>query len=210
MDNEKITSVQTEYTIEDTAQAVEDPVIDDKGCCVDPATGKTIYNCVLSDDLRFISGYDEDGKKARYGFEQKRWRYGHDITQFYLIPFTDRDPEEHRRISSKGGTKTQECNREKRSLNDIAKDMLNAILTESQTAEILGDATNLIGEDRTAGAVMVAKMIQTACAGSFKAAEFVRDTAGYKPATRGELDISADIMTDADRSLLDKLQKRIG
>lgn len=185
----------------------EDPIIDNTGCCYDPVSDTKIYNCVLSDDLRFISGFTEEGTKARYSFEHHKWFYGSDIRKLYLIPFNQLDPEEHRKLSVKGGTATQDNIRVKRTLNDIAKDMLNAVLTESQIDEVLGNSKNLIGEDKTAGSVMIAKMIQTAMAGSFKAAEFVRDTAGYKP--KNEVDISADIMTDEDRSLIDKLNKRL-
>ena len=59
--------------------------------------------------------------------------------------------------------------------------------------------------DDSVGSVMIGAMIQGALNGSFKCAEFVRDTAGYKP--KNEVEISADIMTDADRSLIDKALK---
>lgn len=196
--------------INNTDNITTDPIIDNTGCCIDPDTNTKIYNCTISDDLRFISGYTEEGQKARYSYKDHKWYYGHDIAKLYLIPFNQLDKEEHLKLSSKGGTKTQDNIREEANLNNIAKKMLNAVMSESQIDEILGDAQTLIGEDRSAGAVMIAKMIQTACAGSFKAAEFVRDTAGYKPETRSSLDISADIMTDADRSLLEKIERRIG
>ena len=207
MDNEKITSGTTEYR---TEGAAHDPVIDCRGCCIDEATGKLIYNCAWSDDLSYISGYDEEGNRARYYASEHTWLYGEDIKKHNLITFDKVSPEEHKRISSIGGTHTQVNNKSKRTLNDIAKQLLEVEISEKAIDEILGEGREMIGEERAAGVVMMAKMIQTACAGSFKAAEFVRDTAGYKTATRGELDISADIMTDADRSLLDKLQKRIG
>lgn len=187
----------------------QDPVIDNTGCSYDPVTDQKIYNCMISDDLRFISGFTEEGTKARYSFNDHKWYFGHDIAKLYLIPFNQLDPEEHRQLSSKGGTKTQDNIRVKRTLNDIAKDMLNAIMTESQIDEVLGDSKSLIGDDNTAGSVMVAKMIQTAMAGSFKAAEFVRDTAGYKPESKSQLELNANIMTDEDRSLLDKVNQRL-
>ena len=93
------------------------------------------------------------------------------------------------------------------SLNDMAKRMLKVEMSDKNIDEILGTARELIGEEKTAAAVMIAKMIQTACAGSFKAAEFVRDTAGYKP--KDSVEISADIITEEDRSLIDKLNKRL-
>lgn len=43
--------------------------------------------------------------------------------------------------------------------------------------------------------------------GSTKAAEFLRDTIGEKPVDRQE--VSADIMTDAERSLIAKIQARL-
>lgn len=197
----------SEVVIDPAKLNTEDPVIDNTGCCYDPETETKIYNCKVTDDLNYITGFTEDGVKARYSYNDHKWYYGHDIAKLFLIPFNKLDPAEHKALSSKGGHKNQENIQSKRTLNDIAKNMLNAVISESQIDEILGDSKSLIGDDNSAGAVMIAKMIQTAMAGSFKAAEFVRDTAGYKP--KNEVDISADIMTDEDRSLLAKIDKRL-
>ena len=51
-------------------------------------------------------------------------------------------------------------------------------------------------------------MVQEAGKGSYKHYETLRDTAGFKP--KDEVGITADIMTDADRSLLDKVSGRLG
>jgi len=50
-------------------------------------------------------------------------------------------------------------------------------------------------------------MADKAATGDTKAAVFVRDTIGEMPVSKQE--IRADVMTDADRSLIEKLQKRI-
>lgn len=50
-------------------------------------------------------------------------------------------------------------------------------------------------------------MMKKASAGDTKAAVFVRDTIGEMPVTKSQ--IQADIMTEADRALIEKLQKRI-
>lgn len=50
-------------------------------------------------------------------------------------------------------------------------------------------------------------MMRKAADGDVKAAQFVRDTIGEMPTTKTE--ISADIMTAADRALLEKLEKRM-
>ena len=49
--------------------------------------------------------------------------------------------------------------------------------------------------------------MKKAAQGDTKAAVFVRDTIGEMPVTKSQ--IQADIMTEADRDLLEKIQKRI-
>ena len=183
------------------------PIIDNTGCCYDQTRDIKIYNCTLSEDMTNISGYTEEGTKAKYIIKDKRWYYGPEISRLNLIDFSQRDKEYHLQMSSKGGKHTQENIHIKRTLNEIAKQMLDQEISKNNVEEILGDSIELTGGDYTAGAVMIAKMIQTACAGSFKAAEFVRDTAGYKP--KNEVELNADIITDADRSLLSKIDKRL-
>lgn len=185
----------------------DDPVIDNTGCCYDPEKDIKIYNCILSEDLKTISGYTEDGVKAKYFFDKHKWFYGKEIRELNLITFDQRTPEEMKHITALSNQKRLENNAKQRSLNDIAKSLLKVELSKKNIDQILGDSQELIGDSRDAGTVMIAKMIQTAMAGSFKAAEFVRDTAGYKP--KNEVDISADIMTDEDRSLLAKIDKRL-
>ena len=185
-----------------------DPVIDNTGCSYDSVKDIKIYNCVLSDDLSNISGYTEEGTKAKYIFCHHKWFYGNEISRLNFIPLTDRSPEEQYAIRSKAGKARWDKEREKRTLNDIAKELLDASMSDKSIEEVLGDSKELLGDNKTAGAVMMVKMIQTAMAGSFKAAEFVRDTAGYK-IDKQQIDINADIMTDADRSLIDKLSKRL-
>lgn len=188
---------------------IKEPIIDECGRCYDEARNITIYNCVLSDDLATISGYTDDGSKARYFFSDNKWYYGAEISRKNLIPFNELPKEELRAITKKGAQVSNAKQKEKYDLNEISKQMLAVDLSDENIEEILGKARELLGDQKSAGAVMIAKMIQTAYAGSFKAAEFVRDTAGYKPATKGELDINADIITEEDRSLIDKLNKRL-
>lgn len=183
-----------------------DPVIDNNKCCYDDVKGIKIYSCELDPDCKFISGYTEDGTKAKYFFDRGKWFYGHEISSLYLIPFNALDPEKQKELSSLGGKASQEQIRNKRSLNDLARAMLDRVMTEKQIDDVLGDGKN-IAEDNTVGGVMLAKMVQVAMSGSFKAAEFVRDTAGYKP--KNEVELNAEIMSDSDRSLMDKIGKRL-
>ena len=183
------------------------PVIDETGKCYDEVRKKTIYSCMLSEDLKSISGYTDDGTKARYYFDRGEWLYGAEIRMANLIPLTQRSKEEATAIRQKGAQAVHDKHKEAETMNDIAKRMLSVDMSEDVIDEILGKAKELLGEDKSASAVIIARMIQEACAGSFKAAEFVRDTAGYRPRT--EMQIDADIITEEDRNLIDKLNKRL-
>ena len=89
--------------------------------------------------------------------------------------------------------------------------MLDKKVTEEQAkrmlqVDVLPDSIDI--DNLTIGSLMIAKGIESAFLdGSFRWAEFVRDTAGYKP--KNEVSIDADITTDADRSLMEKVSKRL-
>lgn len=51
-------------------------------------------------------------------------------------------------------------------------------------------------------------MYERAQAGDVKAAQFIRDTAGEKPTDT--VDLNANVMTEADKALIDKLKNRTG
>ena len=183
------------------------PVIDEYGKCYDEVRNRTIYSCMLSEDNKFISGYAEDGTKARYIFDRGKWFYGKEISALNMIPLTQRPLEEANAIRRMGAKAVSDKHKVAETMNEIAKRMLAVDMSEDVVDEILGKAKELLGEERSASAVIIARMIQEACAGSFKAAEFVRDTAGYRPKDIHE--ISADIITEEDRSLIEKLNKRL-
>ena len=183
------------------------PTIDNFKCCYDSVRDIKIYDCILSDDGLTIDGYTEDGAKAKYISDKGKWFYGSEISRLNLITFADRTPQEMREITAKANQKRIENNEKKRTLNEIAKSLLTVELSERNINQILGDSKEIVGDSKDVGTIMIAKMIQSAMSGSFKCAEFVRDTAGYKP--KNEMEISADIMTDDDRALLDKVSKRL-
>jgi hypothetical protein len=153
-----------------------------------------------------ISGYTAEGKKAFYKATVNEWFFGSDIGRSNLVSLGDRTDEERRRFGSMGGKKAKENRDAKKTFNDLARLMLEQIAPEEEFQEILGDKKDLL-LDRTYGSLILAAMMKGAKEGSFKCAEFVRDTAGYRPANKNEIDLTADIMTDADRSLIDKAYK---
>lgn len=204
--NENI--IQSDIDVVDiNTVSIDDPVINPDKTSFDAVNNTKIYNAELSEDLSYISGYTEEGTKARYIFDKHRWYYGREISVLNFIPITERSPEEQLAIRQKAIKAVHEKQKEKKTLNEIARDLLEAQMSDKMIEEVLGQSKDLLGDRRSAGAVIMVKMMQTAMQGSFKAAEFVRDTAGYKP--KNEVELNAEIMSDSDRSLMDKIGKRL-
>ena len=124
----------------------------------------------------------------------------------YMTSKNKRNNTERLEIVKKSHEKAAENRENKRNFNELAKAMLEQVVSNKVISETLDDTDMMI--DNTYGGLILAAMIQGAKNGSFKCAEFIRDTAGYKP--KNEVELNADIITDADRSLLEKIEKRIG
>lgn len=124
-----------------------------------------------------------------------------------LIPFNKLSEEEQKAIRSKGGKASGEARRKKRDMREVAKAILEHAMNEAQIDEVLGSSKDLLDGDKSVMAVLTARMVQEAGKGSYKHYETLRDTAGFKP--KDEIGISADIMTDADRELVEKVNRRL-
>lgn len=124
-----------------------------------------------------------------------------------LIPFNKLSEEEQKEIRSKGGKASGEARRKKRDMREVAKAILEHAMNEAQIEEVLGNSKELLDGDKSVMAVLTARMVQEAGKGSYKHYETLRDTAGFKP--KDEIGISADIMTDADRELVEKVNRRL-
>lgn len=125
-----------------------------------------------------------------------------------LIPASERSPKERKELGRKGGLKAQECNRERRNAQEIMQQLLYAKIDVARAREKLGQYADFLPNDATFFDMISLVQVLTASDGSPKAFEVVRDTAGFKPVERQE--ITADIMTDNDRALLEKVAKRTG
>ena len=141
---------------------------------------------------------DDNTKKAdkpkRHGMEN-------------LVDMRTMTVERQREIASMGGKASQAKAKERKRAREIAQAILQSNMTDAQINRILGKDKDLIGDDTSAYAVMMAKMVTTACKGDSKAATFVRDTAGDKP--DDSLNVSATF-TEGDKALMDKMAKRLG
>lgn len=191
-------------------EIIEKPVINENNEIIINES-LTIINCELQDNGN-IKGYRSDNnKKALYVLKDNKWLYGSNIGFNNLISLKDRTESERLEIIQKSHQKARENRQQQKSLNDIAKAMLDKKVTEEQakkmlSVDVLPDSVDI--NNLTIGSLMIAKGIESAFLdGSFKWAEFVRDTAGYKP--KNEVAIDADITTDADRSLMEKVSKRL-
>ena len=124
-----------------------------------------------------------------------------------LIPFNQRTEEQQREIAKMGGKASGEARKKKRDMREVAKAILEHAMNDEQIDEVLGSSKDLLDGDKSVMAVLTARMVQEAGKGSYKHYETLRDTAGFKP--KDEIGISADIMTDADRELVEKVNRRL-
>lgn len=176
------------------------PCIDSDSVCI-TKDGVKVCECVLLDNGN-ISGRTEEGKKALYRFDNDSWYFGSDIGRNNLIDLAG-NTERARELGSIGGKKAKENREAKKNINDLAKAMLEQTMTEDQIKAVLGNDTNVL-MDSSVASVMLGAMIKSALAGSFKAFEAVRDTAGYRPKDISQVDLNANVLTEADKSLIDK------
>lgn len=192
-------------------KTTEYPVInDDNTCAVNDAI--TVVNCAIDDKgnitgKAIVKGTDET-ITTRFDNNKSIWLFGaKNIKKNNLVSLSDRTKDERMAIIEKSRESYRENRDKKKNFNELAKAMLEQTVSEEQIKAVLGDNTSVL-LDNSVASVILASMIKGAVEGSFKCAEFVRDTAGYRP--KDIMQVEADIMTDSDRALIDKLNQRIG
>ena len=176
------------------------PCIDENNICITP-DNRRILNCILSDNGD-IKGITEDNVKALYSYKKDIWLYGSEIGYSNLIPLTN-NKAKARELGSIGGRKAAENREKKKNFNELAKSLLEMTVSDKMIKETLENPETML--DDTYGSLILAAIAQGAKNGSFKCAEFIRDTAGYKP--KNEIELQADIMTESDKALIDKAIK---
>ena len=151
-----------------------------------------------TDDIDNINTTDNDNDNTTTG-KEKGYKN--------LIPLNYRTKEEQREIAKKGGKKSGEVRKQRKNAKELLETLLSTNMTDDMITDVLGGSKDLLGDNKTAYNVMLTKMLQVACAGDTKAFVALRDTVGDKPADKQE--ITADIMTDADRKVIENIKKRI-
>lgn len=96
-----------------------------------------------------------------------------------LIPFNERTESEQRAIQSQGGKASGASRRRKRDMAKAMKMLLDMPAMDGMSAYLQKMG---VGElDMTNQMAMLSVMLVKAASGDVRAAEFVRDTAGYNP-----------------------------
>ena len=107
----------------------------------------------------------------------------------------------YRDIAVKGAKALNATKARRRTFRETISDMLTAP-ADSRQRDTLGLKQGATQQD-----AIIAAMILQAADGNRGAAEFVRDTVGEKPAEISDVNLHS--MTEADRSLLDKVKQRL-
>ena len=103
-----------------------------------------------------------------------------------LIPFSERTASEQRAIQSKGGKASGASRRRKRDMAKAMKMLLDMPATEGTDAYRNLQQFGFAEIDLTNQMAMLSAIFMKAMRGDVRAAEFVRDTAGYNPKIRRE------------------------
>lgn len=109
--------------------------------------------------------------------------------------------EERKTAASRAGKASAQKKRDTRLLKDIVLEMLSA---EAPAEDVKKYG---LPEGASNSMVMTAAAAKKAREGDLKAQEYLRDTAGQMPTK--EVNLSADIVTEADKKLIDKVAARI-
>ena len=127
----------------------------------------------------------------------------------HFVPITERSPEEQLEIRRKGQAAQTEKRRQRKKITDICNELLSMSASDMANGVVNPELADKLKEtDISLYDLMVAKMIEESLHGNVKAFTAVRDSAGDKPVD--EANISADLITDADRELLRNVANRLG
>lgn len=124
----------------------------------------------------------------------------------------DQPAERKRAIQQAGAAASNEVQAKRRSIRDIYSDLLQQPdditgIEDQELAERAQQRAQQQGKAITVYDSIAIAIAAKAKAGDVKAAVFVRDSAGDKPAD--QMEITAETITDADRRLMDNLSKRL-
>lgn len=123
---------------------------------------------------------------------------------------TEEERQKAREIVVKGGKARGEQMKKCKSMKEQALTLLETKLSKDQAKQMIGESAELLAdEDLTIQSVLLLSAIREVTEnGNSQMAVFLRDTSGQKPKDEISLDASL-ITTEQDRSLLEKVEKRL-
>ena len=126
--------------------------------------------------------------------------------------FANIDKDKLREISKKGQEKSLEVKRQRRSARECLESILslevtNDIIAGAELSDELKEQLMKNNPHATMYDLIQLVALGLAVGGDLKAVEYVRDTTGDKPTNR--IDVSSDVMSDADRALLAQIAARL-
>lgn len=107
----------------------------------------------------------------------------------------------------KGGIKSGETRRRRKTARELLEKILITNMSDDSIDEVLGQAAELLGGDKTAYNVLMVKLLQVALSGDTKAIALLRDTAGDKPIDANVT--FTDTLTEDDKKEIEKLRKAL-
>lgn len=159
-------------------------------------------NTFTSDNVNSTSDTENDNE-----ITNNNVKTGREKSIANLVPFTSEQSQEQAKINGRlGGIKSGKVRRERKTARELLTDILVKSLTDEQIEEILGSASALLGDDKSAYNVMMVKALQGAMQGDVKSQMFIRDTVGDAPVNKQEVQAT---ITDADKQLIDTVRQRL-
>lgn len=105
----------------------------------------------------------------------------------------------------KGGIASGKARRERKSMEEDLKVLLNLSLDRGKITDIdsAGSYQDLLGANITVQQSILLKIIQAALVGDVRAAQYLRDTAGEMPVRKVDVDATVDtsVLDDINRQL---------
>lgn len=97
-----------------------------------------------------------------------------------LISLADRTTEEKREIGIKGGKASGKARREKKSMQELAKIILNMSIQngEIHSVEDIKSIADIKGKNLSVDQAILLKQVEKALKGDLQSATFIRDTSG--------------------------------
>lgn len=176
------------------------------------------YYVQVSEEKQINFLYDKETNKEKPFLLDNKLRINHvptytDLRIFNLNPISvgDYTAEERHKIAQKGGTNSQKNQLQRKTFKESLETFLSLKASKNQLTyidkAIIDELPKDIRDNLTQEDLITLKALELAQNGSNNHAIYVRDTIGEKPTDKH--DISAEVITEGDRALIDKLSKRL-